>query len=116
LDLGGREPGAVPPPPPGSLVGAPPVPGPLVPATDAHPRAGWTGGRITALVIGIILALVSVGLLVGGGAVLWADRTQRDTAGYLVTDPHEYRTGAYALTVERVDLGAHGPVWAYPAR
>jgi hypothetical protein len=50
-------------------------------------RSGWTAGRITALVIGVLLVLVSLGLLASGGTALWADRTQRD-AGYVTTDVH----------------------------
>jgi len=77
-----------------------------------HPR-GWTGGRITALVIGVLLALVSLGLLGGGGTALWADTTQRDAAGYLTTGAHEFATAGSALASERVDLGSAGTGWLY---
>lgn len=93
--------------------------GPAAPAVvPSRPQAaarhsGWTGGRITALVIGVLLALVSVGLLGGGGTVLWADTTQRDAAGYLTTSAHEFATAGSALASERIDLGAAGTGWLY---
>ena len=48
----------------------------------------WTAGRITALVIGALLVLLSLALLGAGGTALWADRTQRD-GGYVTTDVHD---------------------------
>lgn len=74
---------------------------------------GWAAGRITALVAGVLLALVSVGLLGGGGTVLWADTTQRDAAGYLTTSAHEFATAGSALASERIDLGSAGTGWLY---
>jgi len=80
---------------------------------DGARRSGWTGGRITALVIGVLLALVSLGLLGAGGMALWADTTQRDAAGYLTTGAHEFATAGSALASERVDLGSAGTGWLY---
>jgi hypothetical protein len=74
---------------------------------------GWTGGRITALVIGALLTLVSLGLLGAGGTALWADLTQRDAAGYLTTGIHEFFTSGSALATERIDLGSAGTGWLY---
>lgn len=66
-----------------------------------------------ALVIGILLALISLGLLGGGGTALWADTTQRDAAGYLTTSAHEFSTAGSALASERIDLGSAGTGWLY---
>ena len=94
--------------------GGPPGPAavPQRPQAAARPP-GWTGGRITALVTGMLLALVSVGLLGGGGTALWADLTQRDAAGYLTTGVHEFSTPGSALATERIDLGSAGIGWLY---
>jgi hypothetical protein len=91
---------------------AAPVAVPSRPQVAARP-SGWTGGRITALVIGVLLALVSLGLLGGGGTALWADTTQRDAVGYLTTSAHEFATAGSALTSERIDLGSAGTGWLY---
>jgi hypothetical protein len=76
-------------------------------------RSGWTGGRITALVIGVLLAVISLGLLGAGGTALWADTTQRDAAGYLTTSGHQFATATSALASERIDLGSAGTGWLY---
>ena len=111
LDMGGHEPGATltvaPPeaPPPWGQPG----PGGLPPR---HDRRGWTGGRITALVIGCLLAVVSLGLLAGGGAAVWADNTQRDSAGFLTSATHSFATTSYAVTSGKVDLGSSADAFA----
>ncbi|MGW3960608.1 DUF4389 domain-containing protein [Amycolatopsis sp. NPDC005003] len=89
LDMGGAEVGHEPPHP------------------QAHPAgpAGWTGGRIAAAVTGAVLALGSMGLLTGGGALLWADRTQRDADGYLTASTDVFASG-YAVTTDPVQV--HG--------
>ncbi len=96
----------------------PPERGPIGPAAvparpETAPRlSGWTGGRITAVVIGALLVLISLVFLGGGGTVLWADLTQRD-AGYITTDVHEFSTAGSALATERTDLGSGGTGWLY---
>ena len=91
-----RGPAAVPPPPEVSA---------------GRPR--WTTGRITALVIGALLSLISVGLLGGGGAALWADLSHRDEAGYVTTDAHAFSTSGSALATESVELDDPGVGWLY---
>jgi hypothetical protein len=74
--------------------------------------SGWTGGRITALVIGSLLLLISFGLLGIGGVAVWAN-TQRDAAGYVTPDSHELSTSGSALATERIHLGSPGVEWLY---
>ncbi|HET6713363.1 MAG TPA: hypothetical protein VFI59_06615 [Actinomycetota bacterium] len=85
---------------------------PSPPATSARP-SGWSLGRITALVIGALLVLVSIGLLGVGGTGLWADLTQRDPAGYVTTDVHAFSTSGSALVTDRVELDSPGVGWLY---
>lgn len=75
-------------------------------------RAGWTGGRITAVVIGGLLTFFSVVLLGAGGTALWATSTQRDD-GYITTDAHAFSTGGSALVTDRAGLGSAGVGWLY---
>jgi hypothetical protein len=84
----------------------------LPPPTVAARPSRWTGGRITALVIGALLVLLSLPLLGGGGTALWADRTQRD-AGYATTDVHEFSTSGSALATVPTELGSAGVGWLY---
>jgi len=62
---------------------------------------------------GVLLALVSVGLLGSGGTALWANAAQRDTAGYVTTGVHEFATTGSAVATERIDLGSAGIGWLY---
>ena len=68
------------------------------------PAGGWTAGRVVTLVIGSVLALVSLGLLGGGGTLVWADLGLRHD-GYVTTGTATYSTTGYALASEQVSLG-----------
>jgi hypothetical protein len=76
-----------------------------------QPRRG--AGRVLAVVLGSILALVAFALLAAGAAVVWADQTQRDADGYFTTAWERYDTPRYALTYERIELGdvSETPGW-----
>ena len=81
-------------------------------AQAADRRSQWTGGRVTALVIGALLVMVSLALLAGGGTGLWADLTQRD-AGYVTTGAHTFSSSGSALATEPTQLGSAGVGWLY---
>lgn len=82
------------------------------PAHGPPPRraSGWTAGRIICLVLGSVLALISLGLLTGGGALLWTDQTQRQD-GYVTSSAATYSTRGYALTTESIGLHTQGWHW-----
>ena len=82
------------------------------PKAAARP-SGWSAGRITALVIGVLLVLLSLVLLGTGGTALWADQTQRD-AGYATSDVHRFSTSGAALATVSTELGSGGVSWLYP--
>lgn len=69
-----------------------------------RPGGGWTPWRVVTVVIGSVLVLVSLGLLGGGGTLLWADQALRHE-GYLTTGTATYSTTGYALASERLDVG-----------
>jgi hypothetical protein len=90
---------------------------PGTPAPDAHPRAappsdtgktGWTAGRVVAMVLGSIAALLGVALVLGGVALILAQATGRDSDGYYTTGTERLATGTHALTAEDIDLGSWG--------
>jgi hypothetical protein len=62
-----------------------------------------TGGGVALVIVGSLLGLLALGVLGGGGAVLWADQTQRDSNGYFSSAAHTYASSTYAITHE----GAH---------
>jgi hypothetical protein len=73
------------------------------------PPSRWGAGRIVALVIGVLLLIPGLGLLAGGGALLWADNAHR-TDGYLTTDEQTFETSGFAVTSDRLDLST-GADW-----
>ena len=97
--------------------GRPTVPGrPEPPAPPGRPaplagRAGWTTGRVVALVGGSALILLSLVLLSGAGVLTWADQEQQ--GGYLTTGTATYPTSGYALTSNPIRL--HG-LWGWLGR
>ena len=77
------------------------------PATEAVPRR-WGAGRVAAVVIGSLLALASLAVLAGGVVGVVFDQTQRNAAGYLMTDSKLYSTDTYALVSDSYSAGAPG--------
>jgi hypothetical protein len=68
-----------------------------------------SAGRVVALVLGLLLLLLAVGLMAGGGRLLWADRADR-TDGYLLSDEETLSSPGHALVSERIDLST-GADW-----
>jgi hypothetical protein len=67
---------------------------------------GIGAGRITAIILGALLALVGIGALLGAGVLSWANATQRDSQGYFSTSTERFATPTYAMTSDRVDLNS----------
>jgi hypothetical protein len=123
MDMGGTDPGSRPvlgpPAPLGGATGSlTPQTGPAsaVPGSTSFPSGAagehsrWTGGRVVALVLGAVLALAATAPLIGGGALLWADRTQRED-GWLTSPDLTVTTAGYALVSNDVTLDTAGADW-----
>jgi hypothetical protein len=78
----------------------PSTPPPPAPAT----RTKWSAGRILLVVLGSVVALLGAGLLAAGGALLWADQTQRDDEGFLTTPTERFERDSYAIVSDNIDL------------
>jgi hypothetical protein len=68
-------------------------------------------GKIVAAVFAVIIALVAVGMLVGGGALVWAHTTQRDADGFLESPTYDLESAGYALTSADVDIASRPGDW-----
>jgi uncharacterized membrane protein len=63
-----------------------------------------SAGKIILLVFGIIGLLISIGLLVGGGALLWADNTIKDSDGFYTTETIEIEKDSHAIVTGPADI------------
>jgi hypothetical protein len=76
----------------------------------APPPPRWSAGRVVALVLGILLLVPALGILAGGGVLLWADTAGRNSDGYLVSPIDTFTSPGYALATDHVDLST-GADW-----
>jgi len=59
---------------------------------------------VALIVLGSVVGLIGLALATGGGGVLWADQTQRDSSGYFTQASHRVASNSYAVTHEGVSL------------
>jgi hypothetical protein len=71
------------------------------------PPTRFSAGRIAAVIAGSVIALVALGLLVGGGAGLWANG-QKDDEGYLSTRTERFHTPTAAMRTDNLDVDLGG--------
>jgi hypothetical protein len=63
------------------------------------------------LVAGIIVAFIALGLVVGGGVLVWVHATQRDASGFYTFDARPFGSPGYAVTSEDLNLGEEPNAW-----
>jgi len=66
--------------------------------------------RTSFIVGGIVSAVLAVGLIVVGGALVWADH-EKDSHGYLTTSSHRFAATTAALSTENLDVNLDGADW-----
>ncbi len=76
-----------------------------------EPRGGSRGGGIALVILGVLSALIAFGLLAGGSVLIWADRTQRDGAGYLTSPTARLDSSTYAIAATNVNVTVDAPGW-----
>ncbi len=66
-----------------------------------------SAGKVVLLVFSIIVLLVSLVLLVPGGALMWAEKALRDGEGFYSTKTVELERDSYAIVTEpaNIDIG-----------
>jgi Domain of unknown function (DUF4389) len=67
-----------------------------------------SAGRIVLLVFGAIFLLVAIVMLVGGGVLVWADQTLKDSEGFLTSDTITLESDSYAITTHPADINFSG--------
>ncbi len=79
-----------------------PVPPPPDTGRDRHLPVG----RVVAVVMGAVLALVAALFFLGGAALTAIYATQRDADGFFTTPTERFDTSTFAITSPKIDLGA----------
>ncbi len=75
-----------------------------IPEIESRATSGPGVGRIVLGVIGALLTLLGFALLAGGGTVLWANASQRDSGGFFTSSPSLFASQGFAVTSERLRL------------
>jgi len=70
-----------------------------------------TAGKIVAAVFGSLFALIALGVIIGGGALLWADQSLVDAEGYFNSPSYRLDAGGYAIVTDEIDLAEHPGDW-----
>jgi hypothetical protein len=68
-----------------------------------------SGGRIAALVSGVLMAVLGLGLLTGGAGILWADGRDGSLDGTFTSPTYTLETSSAALVSEELALRAPTP-------
>ena len=96
----------------GQTIAAPGEPAPaaqdgVAPPSAASPARG-RAGRVVLIVVGVIAALISLGLLVGGMALVVVDQTQRNDDGFLMSPSEDFSMASYAIVSDSADVDFGG--------
>jgi hypothetical protein len=76
----------------------------------------WTTRKIVLLFLGVIAVLIALGLLAGGGGLLWAHETKRDPNGLFSTPLHHVDSRWYAVATDSLDVATVVPRWLLGSR
>ncbi len=71
-----------------------------------------SGGKIFSVTVSVIVLLIGLGLIAGGGALLWSNTFLRDSEGYYSTRTINIERDSYGVTTypARIELG---PAWLF---
>ena len=64
----------------------------------------WHAGSILALVFGGLILIVALGLITGGGVLLWSQTAITDNAGYMNTNAVPLTVSSYAIVQNNVNI------------
>ena len=76
----------------------------------------WTTRKIVLLFLGMIAVLIALGLLAGGGGLLWAHEKKRDADGLFSTSIHHVDSRRYAVATDSLDVATVVPRWLLGSR
>ncbi len=65
---------------------------------------GLSIGRIIAAIFGVLLIVASIGLIAGGGGIMWVRRTFADSDGFLTSGEVRFHSDSYAIALRGVNV------------
>ncbi len=71
-----------------------------------------SGGRIVLVIVSVFILLIGLGLVAGGGALMWSNTFLRDAEGYYTTRTMDIERNSYGVTTypARIEFG---PTWFF---
>ena len=78
--------------------------------TPHTPAQRRSGGRIGAIIAGVVAAILAIGFIAAGALLLWGD-SEKDAQGYLSTGKDRYAASTYALASDNLDIDLDGAGW-----
>lgn len=70
-----------------------------------------SAGKAILVTVGALVAMLAMGLIVGGGGLLWGYSNDRTPDGYFTSPDVELATSQFALTSADIDLGSRPGDW-----
>jgi hypothetical protein len=67
--------------------------------------------RVVLIVVGVVTALLALGMVVAGGTLGWAYLANRDDDGYFMTRHEELATPTFGLVSDNLDIDDSTPDW-----
>lgn len=64
----------------------------------------WHTGKIVALIFGGFILLIAIGLVAGGGVLIWSQTAITDRDGYMITGPVPLSVSSYAIVQNNVNI------------
>ncbi len=65
-----------------------------------------SAGKIVLLVFGVIILLISIGLLFAGGTLMWVDKAHIDSAGFINSNTIQVERDSRAMVTGPIDIDA----------
>jgi hypothetical protein len=65
---------------------------------------GLSIGRVLAAIFGVLLIIASIGLIAGGGGIMWVRRAFTDPDGYLTSGDVGFHSDSYAIALRGVNV------------
>jgi len=69
-----------------------------------------SAGKIALVIIAVLILLVGVGLMIGGGALVWSNIVIRDSEGFYSTRTINFNRDSHAITSRPAEIH-YGPTW-----